>query len=162
MNNLEKAIAQVLRENQVPNYANVFSAYTSICHPRAVIPPAGAVLAFERATGKYPASEDKVRSPYATYVADIRREYWQQSIDLLLSMFPSTRLYDCPCCGDTLTADDMRRKLGLMIGITPPAKEVTSKKIKSSRAAKKPKTKKLGRNTLVFDPYGPSTSARSL
>jgi len=190
LTHLEQAIANVVSSKEPLDYSHVLSAYSRIYHSVNTEPyfATEAALRFEITLGKYVEPKEKVGSPFHAFakcILDIRTELMEHKVALSAKLFEGQSL-PCPCCGDVLSEEIIRLKLGLLDGapspgellfrdlfqsprlighlmlVTAPAVGKGIKRRNSRRLLKSSRSKKVSGRFHAFDPYGPSTSASSM
>jgi len=137
LTHLEQAIANVVSSKEPLDYSHVLSAYSRIYHSVNTEPyfATEAALRFEITLGKYVEPKEKVGSPFHAFakcIVDIRTELMEHKVALSAKLFEGQSL-PCPCCGDVLSEEIIRLKLGLLDGAPSPGKLLFPRSISISK-----------------------------
>ncbi|CAA7266058.1 unnamed protein product [Cyclocybe aegerita] len=159
LSNIEQAITNVLSAEQTPNYENVLREYMNLTgYVLYLDDPCSSF--FHNAIDKYIGHGEKLDSPFAHIVLEIRKQEFDFCL-LLMQMRLGTELVPCPCCDVFMSGDEIKRKMGFMDD------EVTqvptrTKKLRSRCFTKTKSRSKVTGRAVAFDPCGPSKSASSM
>ncbi|KAJ3513445.1 hypothetical protein NLJ89_g2942 [Agrocybe chaxingu] len=157
LSNVEQAITNVLAAKQTPDYGNVLREYMNLT---GFVPYLDNLASsfFHNAIDKYIGCGERLNSPFAHIISEIRKQEFDLCL-LLMQIRLGTELIPCPCCGVCMPGDEIKRKMGFIddeISLVA----TKTKKLHSRRFTKtKSRSKKVTGRVVAFDSCGPSTKA---